>query len=323
MIEASSSLTWRPLSIGDAKASADLLNAMEAVAKIGEHYVEEDTRQELIDPYLDLERASLGVFDGDLMVGFMKVSYKPATEDIHQVSMDGGVHPAYRRQGIGTVLVEAGVAAARALHAEQHPTVKLVVQVQNAEHVAGTAELFRSQGFAPAWYYQQLEHSLGAAVPDAAIPDGLRVEPWSEQNDEEFRMIRNESFKDAGLPEMPVDNWQNRMINHAFQPDLSFLLRDAANGAPVGMLLSKSWEADTVATGDRSVHFILIGTLRDHRRRGVAGALIGQALRAAAGQGYDRVILRVDSATPSEVSGIYEQAGFALKLRFVRWALES
>ncbi|MEY9930752.1 mycothiol synthase [Catenulispora sp. GP43] len=323
VIEESSSLTWRPLTIGDAKGSADLLNAMEAVAKIGEHYVEEDTLQELIDPYLDLERASLGAFDGDIMVGFMKVSYKPATEEVHRVSMDGGVHPDYRRRGIGTALVEAGVAAAKALHAQQHPTVKLVVQVQNAEHIAGAAELFRSQGFAPVWYYQQLEHSLGAAIPDAAVPEELRVEPWSEQNDEEFRMIRNESFKDAGLAEMPVDNWKNRMINHAFQPNLSFLLRDVANGAPVSMLLTKCWEADTVATGDRSVHFILIGTLRDYRRRGVASALIGHALRAAADQGYDRAILRVDSATPSEASGIYEKAGFALKLRFVRWALDS
>jgi GNAT superfamily N-acetyltransferase len=187
---------------------------------------EEDTLQELIDPYADLERASLAAFDGDVMVGYMKITYKPSAEEVHRVFMDGGVHPDYRRRGVGTVLVEAGVAAAKVLHALHHPTLKLVVDVYKAEHIAGVAELLRSQGFAPARYYQRMEHPLGDVVPDAAMPDGLRVEPWSEQNDDEFRMIRNESFKDRwGSAPMPADSWQNTITNHTFQPEASFLLR--------------------------------------------------------------------------------------------------
>jgi GNAT superfamily N-acetyltransferase len=190
------SLAWRPLTVEDAKASADLLNAIETVDKIGENYAEEATLQELIDPYADLERASLAAFDGDVMVGYMKTTYKPAVENVHRVFIDGGVHPDYRRLGVGAVLVEAGVAAAKVLHALHHPTLRLVVDIEKAEHIAGLAELLRSQGFAPAGYDQHMEHPLGDAIPDAAIPDGLRIEPWSERNDEEFRMIRNEAFKD-------------------------------------------------------------------------------------------------------------------------------
>ncbi|GAA2057275.1 hypothetical protein GCM10009839_78290 [Catenulispora yoronensis] len=323
MPEESSSLTWRSLTTGDAKAAADLLNAMEAVDQIGQLYTEEDTLQELIDPYLDLERASFGVFDDDVMVGDMKVSYKPATEEVHRVLINGGVHPDYRRRGIGTALVEAGVAAAKALHTQHDPGTRLAIDLHWAEHIAGAAELFRSQGFAPAWYDQQMEHPLGDAIPETAVPDGLRVEPWSQQNDEEFRMIRNEAFKDAGLAEMPVDSWKNRMTDHTFRPEASFLLRDVANGAPAGVLLTKCWEADAAATGFRDATFFLIGTLRNYRRRGVAGALIGHALRAAADQGYDRAVLRVGSATPTGAFGIYEKAGFVPGLRFVRWGLES
>jgi mycothiol synthase len=54
------SLTWRPLTSADAQTSADLLNAIETVDQIGEHYTAADTLTELIDPYADLERASLG-----------------------------------------------------------------------------------------------------------------------------------------------------------------------------------------------------------------------------------------------------------------------
>ncbi len=323
MYEDSSSLTWRPLTCEDARASADLLNAMETVDKIGENYDEQDTLQELIDLYADLERASLAAFDGDVMVGYMKATHKPAAEQVHRVVMDGGVHPGYRRRGVGTVLVEAGVKAAQVLHDLHHPTLKLVVAVQKAEHIAGAAELFRSQGFAPVRYYQHMEHPLGDAIPAAAIPDGLRVEPWSEQIDEEFRMIRNESFSHhGGLVPMPVDSWKNRMTNHTFRPRVSFLLRDVANGAAAGMLLTKYWEADTAATGVRDAHFILIGTLRDYRKRGVASALIGHALRAAADQDYDHASLRADSANGSGAFGIYEKAGFTPKQRHVRWALE-
>ncbi|GAA4523210.1 GNAT family N-acetyltransferase [Amycolatopsis samaneae] len=317
------SLTWRPLTHGDAKASADLLNAIETVDEIGENYTAEDTLQELIDPYADLERGSLAIFDGGVMVGYMKIRYKPTADEVHRVFLDGGVHPDYRRRGVGTTLMEAGVAAAKVLHALHHPTRKLVVDVHKSEHIAGVAELLRCQGFAPVRYFQRMERPLGDALGAVAVPDGLRIEPWSERNDEEFRLTRNESFIDHwGAVPMPVDLWKNKITNQTFRPEVSFLLRQVTTGAPVGVLVTMSWEADTAATGVRDAHFMLIGTLPGYRRRGVASALIGHALRAAADQGYDRASLSVDSASPSGASGVFEKAGFTPRMRYVRWALE-
>jgi mycothiol synthase len=323
MHDESTSLTWRPLTREDAKASADLLNAIETVDEIGENYTEEDTLQELVDPYADLERASLAAFDGDVMVGYMKIRHKPFADEVHRVFLDGGVHPDHRRRGVGAALVEAGVAAAKVVHALHHPTLKLVVDVHKCEHIAGVAELVRSQGFAPVRHFQRMEHPLGDAVPDVAIPDGLRLEPWSERNDEDFRWIRNSSFEDHwGSAPMPVEAWKNKITNQTFRPGVSFLLRDVATGTPVGMVVTMHWEADTEATGVRDAHFMLIGTLRGHRKRGVAGALIGHALRAAADQDYDRASVTVDSANPSGAFGIFERTGFTPKARYVRWALE-
>ncbi|BCJ75763.1 N-acetyltransferase [Catellatospora sp. IY07-71] len=323
MYENSSSLSWRPLAVEDAKAAADLLNAMETVDGIGDYYTEEDTLQELVDPYAELERASLAAFDGDVMVGYMKANYQPGAEEVHQVYLDGGVHPAYRRRGIGTALLTAGVAAAKELHERYHPALKLVVDAKRGEHIPGVAELFRAHGFTPARYFQHLEHPLGDAVPGAAIPGGLRVEPWSEQNDDDFRTVRNESFQDHwGTAPMPVDSWRSNVTNHTFQPAVSFLLREVATGVPVGMLVTKSWEADTAATGIRDANFFIMRTLREHRSRGEARALVGHALRAAAAQGYSRASVRVDSASAAGAVGVYEEAGFTLKMRLVRWALE-
>lgn len=315
-------LTWRPLTRSDAKASADLLNVIETVDKIGENYAEEDTLQELIDPYADLERASLAAFDGDVMVGYMKIRYKPVATSVHRVFMDGGVHPSYRRQGVGTRLVKAGVAAAQVVHALHHPTLQLVVDVHKAEQISGVPELVRSQGFAPVRYYQFMEHPLGAAIPSAAVPSELQVEAWSEQNASDFLTVRNASFQDYwGAAPMPMDSWQNKITDQTFQPTVSFLLRDSASGTPAGLLVTKSWESDTAATGVRDAHFMVIGTVPEYRKRGVACALIGHALQAAADQGYDRASLSVDSASPSGAFGIFEKAGFAPTKRHIRWAL--
>ncbi|MFI5564355.1 GNAT family N-acetyltransferase [Amycolatopsis japonica] len=314
-------LTWRPLRPEDAQASADLLNAMESVDQIGENYTAEDTLQELVDPYADLERASLAAFDGDVMAGYMKIRFKPSADEIHRVFLDGGVHPAYRRRGIGGALVDAGVAAAKVVHALHHPGAKLVVDVNRPERIAGLAELVLSRGFVPVRYFQRMEHSL-AALDASELPDGFVVEPWSERNDEDFRAVRNAAYRDYwGAVPMPVDLWRNKIINQTFQPEASFLLREA--GAAAGMLVTMWWEADTEVTGVRDAHFMAIGTLREYRRRGVASALMGHALRAAAEQGYDRASLNVDSVDPAGAFGVFEKAGFVPTMRYVRWALEA
>ncbi|HWO64289.1 MAG TPA: GNAT family N-acetyltransferase [Umezawaea sp.] len=323
MLEEFDPLAWRPLTREDAKASADLLNAVETVDRIGENYGEEDTLQELIDPCADLERASLAAFDGDVMVGFMKIRRKPSAGEVHRVFLDGGVHPAYRRRGIGTGLLDAGVAAAEVVHSLHHPASRLVVDVHRAEHIAGVPELVRSRGFAPVRYFRFMEHPLGDAIPAAAIPGVMGVESWSEENDEDFRSVRNESFEDHwGSAPMPVESWRNKIVNQTFRPEVGFLLRDEANGAPAGLVVVLHWEADAVATGIRDAHLMLVGTLRRYRRRGVAGALVGHALRAAADQGYDRASVSVGSASPTRAFGIFEKAGFTPTTRHVRWALE-
>ncbi|MEU4667588.1 GNAT family N-acetyltransferase [Amycolatopsis sp. NPDC023774] len=317
------SLTWRPLARDDAQAAADLLNAMETVDRIGENYTAQDTLQELVDPYADLERASLAAFDGDVMVGYMKIRYKRFAQEVHRVFRDGGVHPDHRRRGIGGALVEAGVAAANTLHTLHHPALRLAIDVHKAGHIAGLAELLGPLGFAPVRYFQRMEHPLGAALPDPVIPGGLRIAPWSEDNDEDFRVTRNEAYADHWNPApWPADNWKNKIANHTLRPEVSFLFRDAADGTAVGVLVANHWEADAAVTGVRDVHFMVVGTIPAYRHRGVAGALVGHALRAAAEHGFDRASVNVDSARPAGASGIFTNAGFTSKRPYVRWALE-
>ncbi|MEV4343794.1 GNAT family N-acetyltransferase [Actinoplanes sp. NPDC049596] len=316
-------LTWRPLDRGDAKSSADLLNAMERADQIGEYYDEQDTLQELVDPYTDLERGTLAAFDGDVMAGFVKTRYQPVAEGTQRVVMDGGVAPDYRRQGLGTRLLQAGVAAAREQHTRHGSARKLAIDIHKPETMAGLPELMHAHGFTPVSYYQHLQHPLGDAIPDTPIPAGLHIEPWSPHNDDEFRLIRNEAFAEDHLRSpMTAESWKSKITNQTFRPTLSFLLRDTATGAPAAMLVTMSWDADTAATGIRDARFLFIATQPPHRRRGAASALIAHALQTAAAERYDRALAEADSQNPVGALSLYKKTGFTPKLRFITWTLE-
>jgi len=313
-------LHWRPLTNADAQSSADLLNEIETVDRIGEHYVAADTLQELIDPFSDLERASLAVFDGDRMVGYMKTRYKQHATDVHRVFLDGGVDPAYRRRGLGTRLIEAGIEAAKTVHALHHPALKLAVDIHKAEKIAGTSELFRAHGFTPARYFQWMTHPLGGG--SAPVPDGFAAERWTAENDEDFRLVRNESYLDHwGATPVSAAAWRHKFANHTMQPEISFLLRDKETGAPASLVLTLSWAADTEATGIREAHFMVVGTRPGYRNRGLASAALGGALRAAAEHGFHQASASVDSASAQGAPGIFRRAGFSGDERYVRWAL--
>ncbi|MEY9863374.1 mycothiol synthase [Catenulispora sp. GAS73] len=327
-------LTWRPVVVGDAAACAALLNAIEDVDHFGEFFGEDDVAELLGDPVLDLARGSLGAFDGEVMVGYFLAKHKPLAVGQHRVMLEGGVHPAYRRRGIGARLLAEGIASAKELHAIHHPELSLAVDAQNNEQNAGALAAYAAAGMAPIRWYSQMVHNLGDGVGDgggdgdgvvdAPVPAGFVVEEHSADNSDEFLAVRNEAFVDHwGAVSMPAEQWHGTMVGwQSFRPDLSFLLRDGDTGAAAGMLLTHSWDSDTEATGIRDAHFMLIGTRGAYRKRGVASALISCAERAAKAAGYDQASLTVDSASPTGANGLYERAGFAVTGTHVRYAVE-
>lgn len=105
----------------------------------------------------------------------------------------------------------------------------------------------------------------------------------------------------------------------SFRPQLSFLLRDAANGQIAGYLLSTFNEADLKATGVRDIHFSVIGTRREYRKRGVASTLIAHAVAQSRELGYQTASLMVDAENPTGALGVYERSGFECNRKYVTY----
>jgi hypothetical protein len=57
-------LLWRPLRSSDVPVWADFLGQVEAVDHKGENYSLTDLRDQLADPRVDLEAATVAAFDG-------------------------------------------------------------------------------------------------------------------------------------------------------------------------------------------------------------------------------------------------------------------
>jgi hypothetical protein len=91
-------LSWRPIEATDVPACTVLLAAIEDVDQTGDVFGEEDLLETFREPGRD-PRGSTCVHDGDVMVGYCCLSSGSA-DQVHQMSLFGGVHPAHRRQGI-------------------------------------------------------------------------------------------------------------------------------------------------------------------------------------------------------------------------------
>ena len=319
----SQNLTWRPLAVSDGAAMADLLNAVDDEDHVWGRYTEEDAVEELDSPVDDLPTSTLAVFDGATIIGFSAVHYHPEAVDIHRVNAAGAVRPSHRRQGLGTVLMRHGLATAQELHALHHPTLRLVVESIYGEHVDGAVALYRAAGMTATGWARHMRHPLGAAIPDVPVPNGLRIEPYSPETDEEFRAVRNDSVQDdPGRSQLSAEEWKVWAVNSSFRPELSFLLRDVETGTAAGVAPVVSWEAEAAATGIRDAYFRVIATRPAYEGRGVAEALIAHTLGAAQHQGYGRASLRVDADGASKEFAVYEAAGFVTVDTQVHYSVE-
>lgn len=308
--------------MSDAAELADLLNAVDEEDHVWGRYTVEDAADELTSPVIDLTTSTRAAFDGATMLGFSAVHHQPDAEVVHRVQAAGAVRPSRRRQGLGTRLLRHGLETAGTLHGRHHPTLRLVVETIYGEHVHDAVALYRAAGMTATRWNVHMRHPLGTAIADAAIPDGLRIESWTTETDDEFRDVRNDAWRTNGSAPLSAQEWAVWAVNPNFRPELSFLLRNVRTGTVAGVVLTVCWEAETAATGVRDAHLRIVGTRPDHRRRGVARALVSHALRAAQEQGYGRASIRVDTDGLGGGFGFARRAGFVTRDTQVTYDVE-
>jgi mycothiol synthase len=312
-------LVWRPLTTADIPEVAALYNAAEAVDDTGELLSEEDFAESFRET--DLPGGSLAVLAGETVVAYGLVALRDNPVGTHRVRLDGVVHPEFRRRGIGLRLLPRLADLAQVLHVARHPgmplTVCTMVESRSAGHVALTEKL----GYGADRYFYELEVALGESLAQAPIPSGYEIVPFSAARDEEVRLVCNAAFaRHWGSVERSPQEWAASFTDSPrFVPEVSFLA--LFQGAVVGFVLARHYPVVEELTGVRELWIGDVGTLEEHRGRGVAAALLSWTLAQGGEKGYQRAGLSVDTANSTSALGVYERAGFEVARTWVDYGL--
>ncbi|MEZ0064283.1 mycothiol synthase [Streptacidiphilus sp. MAP12-20] len=310
---------WRPIENGDVVAWRRLLEAIEAVEQEDEHPSEEDLRERFADPYVDMARGSMSVWDGARMVGYHWMKARTAAEPFHDFWQVGGVDPEYRGRGIGARLLGWAEQAAPPLHDERFPGVPLALMDGCAVGSEASKTLFRQLGYEQVRRYHTMVvadlATAAAELPESPVPNGVVFLPFAPERSAHALRVNNDAFRDHfGSAPQTTEGWAHFVGGVAFRADHSFIAYadggDGAVGEPLAIVLSEEFDGHRQATGKRDLYIALVGTARAGRKRGIASALLAHTLRRAAAEGFETSTLGVDADSPTGAVGLYERLGY-------------
>ncbi|WP_354644442.1 GNAT family N-acetyltransferase [Kitasatospora camelliae] len=313
----------RPIGVEQIEDWLELLAAVEAEDRVDEHHGAEDLHAMLADPYCDFPRGSLAVYDGERMIGYGYLKARTAADQVHEFYYLGAVHPAYRGRGVGAELLAWAEQAALPLHRERYPDRPLSLYSSSLARDTAAAALYEAHGYTAARWFHGMTRDLTKPLPDLPMPDGVEARRFTAERSEDARLVRNEAFRDHwGSTESTVESWAHMTEGPAFRPELGFIAYEGGSatgegadgaGEALGIVLAEEYAAHSEATGERDLYISLVGTRRQGRKRGIASALLVQALAAAREAGFATASLGVDAGSPTGALGLYEQVGFTVK----------
>jgi ribosomal protein S18 acetylase RimI-like enzyme len=299
----------RSATFGDLPAVVEVGRACD-MADLGELTVDEDwVHDEWVRPRFDPSADAWVVTDpSGKIVAF---SYTWDEKELTVFDTAGWVHPAHRRLGIGTALVEA-VEKRAVRDMASIPRDQPVRVLQSFEADASGARdpeasaarfLFEGLGYAPEREYLH----MGIIVPDdfdvGGSPDGVEIRRRVEGDDRAIVAVMAEGFDDPWDYEEAHSEW---LVSKTYDPTLWHV---ALQGDQmIGALFAH------VINGQGQISALTV--LAPWRRRGIAGALLRSSFATFRVRGVSDVRLNVDRDNLG-AQRLYEHAEMQLRRRWI------
>lgn len=226
----------------------------------------------------------------------------------------GVVLPAWRRRGIGRALLRTGEARLRQLAERFDDRDGRVLGSWASDREGGARELLHAEGYTAVRYGFSMRRPHLDDIPGAPLPDGLELRPVTETTLRTVFDADNEAFRDHwGHREANDDDFAEMRAMPDFDPSLWSVAWDGDEVA--GVVMTWVWRSENEALGVRRGWLEHISVRRPWRRRGLARALIADALRRLREAGIDEAMLGVDAENPLGAMGLYESVGFEVRNR--------
>ena len=225
------------------------------------------------------------------------------TEGAQRIRLGGQVHPEFRRQGIGEALLSW--AELRALQVGQ-PGLTLQLAITNESLTEGANVLYLQSGYENVLTEQMLVRPLDEVAAPDPLPEGLTVRAWDAASAPLFFQAYAEGFSDRLGDIVPVqaewiaDYTEN---DEHFRPDLSRVVLE--DEKPVGFV--------TCEVDGKTGWISQIAVVQEHRRKGLAHALLLDALQRFQQEGCEEAALHVN-ANNARAASVFVDTGFVPRL---------
>ena len=263
------------------------------------------------DPAEDVVVAQL---DGEV-VGYGWAFWVDTTDGARDYVTRGYIHPAWRRRGLGTAILERNEARLRAVSASHDTERPRRLGTFADERRPGAVALVTSHGYQPVRYFFNMLRPTLDQIEVPQLPEGLELGLVTDRAG--YRRLFD---ADA---EAFMDHWGGfDASDEAFEEWLGWPDLDPS-------LFVIAWDGDEIAGA--VLNFIdenenellnrkrgLLGSVfvrRPWRRRGLAAALVATSLVLLRERGMASAWLGVDADNPTGALGVYERAGFAVHSR--------
>ncbi len=288
-MELPTGLTSRPLTPDDLQAAFEVYSKAE-IADAGTLMIEpEDIESDWARASFDLATQSVGVFDGDLLVG--------AAEVFMGRRADAAVLPEHQGRGIGSRLVDWVEETAR------RDGTGLVGQTRFSGSPG--EQLLRARGYQERWTSWVLELPPETPIAEQPLPPGYSVREAvpGEEDRAVFQVIEDAFNEWPDRTPSTFEDWYPRLLGRrGFQPWQVRVVADD-RGTVVGT-------ACTILDSAGEAYIDQLAVRSDQRGKGLARALMADAFAEGRTRGAQRFGLSTDSRTGA--LGLYEKVGMVV-----------
>jgi mycothiol synthase len=299
-------LSWRSLEPADIAAIAALAAACLAVdgglpLAATEPFIQARYMRES-------QRATIGAFASDARLVASAATQPAHTADEYRATIVGQIDPAQRRRGLGGFLLDWSIAQADVVLADCPADRPRTLHLTTEGLTTAAERLYTRHGFTQQFAEDVMQRDIDVPLPHAPLPPAIAIETWTPALAPQFFEAYHASFSERpGYPGWSAEQWIAWVADDdEFQPGLSLLARD----------------------GERAVGFIVcadewivqVGTRPEWRGRGLASALVVEALRRRRAAGGERMLLDVNVNNPA-AARVYTRLGFDVigrRARYVR-----
>jgi GNAT superfamily N-acetyltransferase len=290
ILELPDGLTSRVLTQDDAQAVYDVAAAQEQ-ADIGKVEIElADIVSDWSRPSWDVATHTIGVFDGDRMIGYGEITGADRG--------DAAVHPEYRRRGIGTAIARWLQTTARELGGTGYGSPV-------PEGSAGD-RLLEQLGYRIRWTSWVLDLPEGAEIAPRELPAGYAVRAARPEEYPVVHEVIEDAFLEWSVREREsYEDFTASVIGRpGFEPWHLRVVTDGS-GAVVGT-------AQVLLFGGPPPEVFIerLAVRRDQRHRGLAQAMLVDAFAEGRARGASRQCLSTDSRTGA--LSLYQKVGMVV-----------